>query len=144
VEFGEIIATHEVLLGHSPFDGMSVDPADLRRACEVQVRSLLLHMREDFMESGGRRAAVEAIVRDAAPHVRHLLRLMARLHGAAVDDTGLAAFATGTLGADAATLSDLLHLADGDRGTVDAVRLFPAALAVVERLSVQTDTWQRR
>lgn len=144
VEFGEIIATHHVLHGGDPFEGLSVDVADLRRACEVQVRSLLLHMREDFIESCGRRAAVEGLVRDAAPHVRHLLRLTARLHGAAVDEAGLAGFAVTTLGADAATVSDLLHLADGDRGSIDAVRLFPAALRVVERLAVQTDTWQRR
>ncbi len=39
---------------HDPFDGLAVDPADLRRACEVQARSHLLHLREGFIETEGR------------------------------------------------------------------------------------------
>ena len=41
VEFGEILAHHETLHGDDPFVGLSVAPADLRRACEAQIRSLL-------------------------------------------------------------------------------------------------------
>ena len=55
VEFGEVIARHEVVWGEDPFAGLAVDPQDLRRACEMQVRSLLLHLREDYMEAAGRR-----------------------------------------------------------------------------------------
>ena len=34
-EFGAILADHEVVSGRDPFAGLAVDPADLRRACEV-------------------------------------------------------------------------------------------------------------
>ena len=42
VEFGEIIGSHSTVFGDDPFTGLTVAPADLRRACEAQVRSLLL------------------------------------------------------------------------------------------------------
>ena len=47
-EFGAILADHLVVAGSNPFDGLRVDPADVRRACEVQTRSHLLHLREGF------------------------------------------------------------------------------------------------
>src|SRR6476619_3805549 len=35
-EFGAILADHELVSGANPFAGLTVDAADLRRACEVQ------------------------------------------------------------------------------------------------------------
>src|SRR6188768_1636970 len=67
VEYGEIIETHHLLFGVDPFAGLSIRTDDLRRACEVQVKSHLLHLREDFVECGGRPAAVAALVTDSAP-----------------------------------------------------------------------------
>src|SRR5262245_12251970 len=49
-EFGAILADHTIVSGADPFEGLTVDPADLRRACEVQARSHLLHLREGFIE----------------------------------------------------------------------------------------------
>src|SRR5207253_6685789 len=46
LEFGAILADHVVVAGKNPFDGLTVDPADVRRATEVQARSHLLHLRE--------------------------------------------------------------------------------------------------
>ena len=143
VEFGEILARHHTVWGADPFAGLEVLPQDLRRACETQVRSLLLHLREDYMEAGGSRTEVDSLMREAAPRVRQLLRLVARLEGAHVADDGLAHFAAGPLGLDAATVSDVLHLANRDRDTIDAVKLVPACLAAVERLARYTDTWRR-
>ena len=73
VEFGEIIDTHETLFGADPFAGLSVAPADLRRACEGQTRSLLLHLREDYMEAAGDVRAIEKLVIDSAPEFRSLV-----------------------------------------------------------------------
>ena len=48
--------------GTDPFDGLRVDPADLRRACEVQARSHLLHLREGFLETRGRSDALADLI----------------------------------------------------------------------------------
>ena len=44
-----------------------MDVADVRRACEVQARSHLLHLREGFLETRGRSDALaDLIVQSAA------------------------------------------------------------------------------
>src|SRR5215831_1368879 len=57
-EFGAILADHVVVSGVNPFDGLRVDANDLRRACEVQARSHLLHFREGCIETAGRSDAL--------------------------------------------------------------------------------------
>ena len=142
VEFGEIIATHETLFGDDPFAGLSVALADLRRACEGQTRSLLLHLREDYMEAGGDARAIAALVTDSAPEFRALVGLLARLDGHRFSGRDLAAWAAERLALDPRTVSDVLHVANAPDGSgVDAVKLFPAYLAAVEHLARRVDEW---
>jgi hypothetical protein len=142
VEFGEILASHVTLHGDDPFAGLSVAPADLRRACEVQVRSLLLHVREDYMEAAGSERAVGGLVTDSAADFRALLTLAARLAGHDANPASLATWANERLGLDGRVVSDVLHLAnDAGRSGVDAARLFPGYLTAVERLARHIDEW---
>lgn len=143
IEFGEIIASHEVVVGADPFAGLAIEPADLRRACEVQVKSHLLHLREDYMEGGGRRGEVEALVRESAPAFAGLLRQLARLDRAPAETPAdLAHYATQRIQLDPHPVGDLLALADPDGvPAVDAVRLFPAYLVTMERLAEFVDEW---
>ncbi|MEZ5416880.1 MAG: hypothetical protein R2708_06005 [Vicinamibacterales bacterium] len=142
VEFGEILAHHATLHGDDPFAGLQVAPGDLRRACEAQIRSLLLHIREDYMEAAGRHAAIAAVVVDSAADFRALLQMVARLDGRTGDHGGLAAWAAERLGLDARLVSDVLHIANtpGHSG-VDAARLFPQYLASAEQLARHVDQW---
>lgn len=143
VEFGDIIAAHHTLFGEDPFAGLAVAPADLRRACETQVRSLLLHLREDYMEAGGRPAAIQALVVDSAPDFRALVSLLARLDGQRLSDRELTAWAAERLGLDARVVADVVHVAhQPERSGVDTVRLFPEYLAATERLARHVDEWQ--
>lgn len=142
IEFGEIIAAHETLWGSDPFDGLAVAPPDLRRACEMQVRTLLLHLREDYMESGGRSREVRALVVDSAPEFRSLVHLLARLDGRPLTDPELPGWAAERLGLDVRTVSDIVHFATRPRSfDVDTERLFPAYLAATERLARLVDEW---
>jgi hypothetical protein len=142
VEFGEIIDTHETLFGDDPFAGLSVALADLRRACEGQTRSLLLHLREDYMEAGGDARAIGGLVTDSAPEFRALISLLARLDGHRFSGRDLAAWAAERLSLDPRTVSDVLHIANApDGSSVDAGKLFPAYLAAVEHLARRVDEW---
>jgi hypothetical protein len=142
VEFGEIITHHETLHGDDPFAGLTVAPRDLRRACESQIRSLLLHIREDYMEAAGSHRAVAAVVLDSAAEFRALLNLVARLDGQTGDQRHLAQWAQERLGLDAKVVSDVLHIANElDRSGIDAARLFPQYLAVTEQLARHIDEW---
>ncbi len=142
VEFGEIIAQHATLHGTDPFAGLAVAPGDLRRACEAQIRSLLLHIREDYMEAAGAQRAVAAVVIDSAADFRALLKLVARLGGQSGDERQVASWAADHLGLDARVVSDVLHLANDPGGSgVDASRLFPQYLAVTQQLAQHIDEW---
>jgi hypothetical protein len=119
-----------------------VAPGDLRRACEVQTRSLLLHLREDYMEAAGDVRAIGRLVIDSAPEFRSLVGLLARLDGRRLIGRDLAAWAAERLELDPRTVSDVLHLANAADGSgVDAARLFPSYLAAVEHLARRVDEW---
>jgi hypothetical protein len=144
IEYGEIIQHHDVAFGHDPFAGLSISREDLRRACEVQVKSHLLHLREDYVESGGRQGEVDAIVRESAPAFMALLRQLARLDDFPADGTGaLVEFAHARAGLDRHTVGDVLSLAAAEgMSSVDPVKLLPPYLSVMERLAEFVDRWR--
>lgn len=132
LEFGAILAAHTVVAGRNPFAGLTVDAADLRRACELQARSHLLHLRQGYLETRGRADALSVlIVRSAAPF-KALLDHIERLDGPKPDlSHGIA--------------SDVVRLAGAAEISNDeALRIFPAYLDAVERLVKYVDGWGTR
>ena len=141
IEFGAILARHALVTGVSPFDRLAVKTDDLRRACEVQARSHLLHLREGYLETGGNPSAIHALVARSAPPLMALLVNVARIDGVdAHTAAALAAYAERAVGR-AAALGDVLNLADGRVPAGDAARLYPAYLDAVERLAAYVDRW---
>ena len=144
LEYGEIIRAHEQVFGPDPFEGASIAREDLRRACETQVKSHLLHLREAYIESGGRPQAVADLVTTSAPAFAALLRHVARLGGSTIADRAAATLE----GARAAGLADGIVgdvLALERRlaiPTTDAARLFPAYIAAIEQLARVVDGWR--
>src|SRR5678815_5142901 len=88
LEYGEVIRTHHIVFGNNPFIDISIAPGDLRRACETQIKSHLVHLREAFIESGGRPGAVASLVAASAPAFMALLRNVARLNSVSISDRG--------------------------------------------------------
>ena len=144
IEYGEIIDTHRLLYGVDPFAGLAIRPDDLRRACEVQVKSHLLHLRENFVDCGARPSAVAALVTDSAPAFALLLRRLAQLDGhPATSGAELGAYAQQRPRLDPRVVGDVLAIAEGAASAgVDPTRLFPGYLAAVEQLSIFVDTWK--
>ena len=144
IEYGEILSTSELVVGTNPFEGLAIARDDMRRACEVQAKSHLVHLREDYLESGGRPAVVAGLVRESAPAFAALLRHLARLDNASLGTTGeLVAHASRRIGLDARVVGDILSLTESDgMSTVDAGRIFPGYLAAVERLAEFVDQWR--
>ncbi|MGE0042203.1 MAG: hypothetical protein AB7H88_14145 [Vicinamibacterales bacterium] len=144
LEFGEIAATRTVLAGADPFAELAIADADRRRACEVQVRSHLLHLRENYLECAAAPRRVAAMVTEAAPGCAGLLRLIARLDGHGGDGPeALGRWASERAGLDPRTVGDILALAGpSGGGTVDAAALFPDYLAAITRLARFVDEWR--
>jgi hypothetical protein len=143
LEFGAILADHAIVSGRNPFDGLSIAAGDLRRACEVQARSHLLHLREGFLETRGRGDALSVlIVRSAAPFAA-LLTSIARLEGADVRDASAAGrHAERRLEVAGGIVTGVVALAGvSEISSEDAVNIFPRYLDAVERLVAYVDGW---
>ncbi len=126
-EFGAILASHEVVSGANPFDGLAVDAADLRRACEVQARSHLLHLREEYLETFGRSDHIADLVARSAPALAVLLGHVVRLTGRPVD---------------VPVLRRVTEIHPGATISSDeAERLMPEYLQAMERLVSSLDRW---
>jgi hypothetical protein len=143
LEFGAILADHVLVAGSDPFDGLRVDSGNVRRSCEVQARSHLLHLREGFLETRGRADALAVlIVRSAAPFAA-LLASLARLQGLALADPAAAGrHAERTLELPPGVVTDVVKLAHvTEISSAEASRIFPAYLDAAERLSTYVDGW---
>jgi hypothetical protein len=144
LEFGAILGDHLVVCGSNPFDGLKVDPADLRRGCEAQARSHLLHLRGGYLETGGRADALAVlIVRSAAP-LAALLTSVARLEGVDATDAAAAGrHAERTLGLASGAIGDIVNLVGvREIPSEQAERLFPPYLDAIERLVKYVDGWR--
>jgi hypothetical protein len=144
IEYGEIIDTHRILFGLEPFAGLTIRTEDLRRECETQVKSHLVHLRENYIECRGRQTDVTALVAAAAPAFALLLRRLARLDGfAAETHADLGKYAAQRPGLDARTVGAILAISGNHQASgVDAIRLYPEYLAAVEQLWHFIDRWK--
>jgi hypothetical protein len=143
LEFGAILADHAVVSGASPFEGLRVEPGDLRRACEIHARSHLLHLREGYVETEGRGDAIADLIRRSAVPLAALLMSAARLQGAKFDDAESSAkHAETALAIPAGSLARVVKLsAATPLSSDDARRLFPLYIDAVERLTNFIDQW---
>jgi hypothetical protein len=142
LEFGTIVADHVVVAGADPFLHLRVDEADLRRACEVQVRSHLLHLREGYIEARGRGDAIAELIDDSVAPLAGLMKSVARLLGERAGTAPDAASAVERAAAlPAGSLSAVLTRRRLSGET--ARELFPPYLSALEALTRFVDGWSR-
>jgi hypothetical protein len=143
LEYGEIVRTHVPVYGGDPFEGVVIRTADLRRACELQIKSHLVHLREGYLEAGGSLKGVSDLVTAAAPAFAALLRNVARLDGvSSTERMETTRRGAETAGVPADVVDAVLALEHRPTaGAVDAARLFPRYLAAVEQMAHIVDRW---
>jgi hypothetical protein len=141
-EFSSILASHDLVYGRNPFDGLRVEAADLRWACEVQARGHLLHLRQGYVETRGRADALAVLIVRSAPAWASLLQNLARLDGVTSSEvTEAVRHAERTLNLTSG-IGEIVSLVGVKEITSEhAVALFPAYLQSVERLTKHVDTW---
>jgi hypothetical protein len=133
--------------GDDPFDALRVAEADVRRGCEQQAKSHLIHLREGFLETRGEPRAVARLLEASAPGFRRLLTNLVSLaagSGAAETGVDLASASERHLGVSAEVVRDVLNSAPGNQSTIaDPTALLARYIAAVERLWEFVDTWKR-
>src|SRR6187399_1981876 len=53
LEYQAMMDRHETISGTPPFQNAVVPPDQLRRACEVQAKGHLIHLRQGWLQAGG-------------------------------------------------------------------------------------------
>ena len=143
-EFDAILADYVVVSGSNPFDGLKVETADRRRACEVQARSHWLHLREGYLETRGRGDALAVLIVESAPAFAALLTSVAHLDGVAAADGAAAARHAERRLLQLSTASEIVALAGvSEISSAEAERLFPLYLETMERLVRYVDAWRQ-
>jgi hypothetical protein len=146
LEYGAIIAHHHLLFGTNPFAGVAVDPADVRRALEVQAKSHLIHLREGFLETGGQPRDVARLIHGSIGSFTTLLINLSELdHDDGASQEALVRYAETRMGLSASLTTRLLSLPSRSPLSGDeAMQLYPPYLDASEKLARFVDRWKER
>ena len=145
LEYHAILMDHVVLEGDDPFSGLRVADGDLRRACEGQAKSHLIHLREGFLEGSREPRAVARLIASSAPAFRAVLVSLATLNGLAApaSDEELADHTARTIGVPADVVRDVLAFDRQASAAVDPTALLSRYIPAAEQVWHYVDGWSR-
>ena len=81
MEYADILERHKILYGESPFDGIRVDPRDLRLQLEHEAMGKLLRLRQGVLASGGDGRLETELLAASLSTIMVIFRSVARLRG---------------------------------------------------------------
>lgn len=144
LEYDAILRDHFVIEGTDPFAGLRVGDVDLRRACEEQAKSHLIHLREAFLEGSRDPRAVANLIVASAPVFRTVLLNIARLDGEidSTSDESLAAIAERQIGIEGELVAEVLAYSRSASAAADPTALFARYLAASEQVWRYVDGWR--
>lgn len=145
LEYGDIIDHHILVAGDDLLVGNGVAAEDLRRACEVQARGHVIHLREGFLLAAHDGEAVARLIVASAGPFASLIDAFTRVTGGPREATPAltAAHAQRVAGLPASVVERLLSIEeDGTLAAADAVQLFPPYLDLMHALVRAVDDWR--
>jgi hypothetical protein len=143
LEYQAMLDQHAVVAGTPPFEGVTIKPEDLRRGCETQARSHLIHLRQGWLQAAAHTDRLDGLLVRSATPFRALIANVARLHNAVrATNDDLAAFAERTIGMQPSIVRAILDL-ELHPEKVGAVRKrLPEYLAATAQLWHFVDAWR--
>jgi sigma54-dependent transcription regulator len=153
LEYAGILGDYAVVRGTDPLRGVRIDVEDIRRACETQAKSHLIHLRESFLESHGETTRVARLIAASAAPLRALLTSIARLPEASaqaggspalpnLSDEALATFSEDRMHVSAAVIRDVLATsAQGHSAITDPSHLLARYIDGAEKIWAYVDRW---
>jgi hypothetical protein len=145
LEFQAMLDRHVLIDGEDPFAGVRIDARDLQRACEIQAKGHLVHLRQGWLEAHGHAEELAQLAGRSAGPFRTLLAHVARLSGEPSDtDQALVAFAERAIQLPADLGRDLLSVDERPEAGPRVAARLSDYLAATERLWVFVDAWTPR
>lgn len=145
LEYGAIIDHHVLVFGDDPFVGQVVVDEDLRRACEVQARGHVIHLREGFLLAAHDPDAVARLVTASSGPFASLMDAFTRITGGPRQATPemVATHAERVAGLSSNLVLRLLAVEeDATLAPADATQLFPPYIDLMHALVAFVDTWR--
>ena len=146
MEYADILARHRVLYGPPPFDGIRVDPRDLRLQLEQEAMGKLLRLRQGVLASGGDRARQIELLGASLTAIMIIFRALVRLQGTEppTDNVALSEQVARVAGFDAGPFTRVVrHVRDEAKLDANAVEATLAAyLRGMEQLVAYLDRYQ--
>jgi hypothetical protein len=134
---------HITLLGDDPVANLRIDPVNLRREVEAELKGKLMRLRSAYVRACGHPRAVADLMRDSLASFRIAFQGMLRLHGEK-PPTGRAEIMRAVASdydLDSEALLAVVALHKGEAPADDADTLFARYLGCVEQLVAAVDTW---
>lgn len=145
LEYDVIVRRHIVIAGTLPFTAERPEDADLRRACEVEAKAFLIHLRQGWLQAGSDHDAQDALLLHSADPLRALLSNVARLQRAPADtDDQLVEFGATTMALDATVLRKVFAYDRGSGGAAHShhdTAFLTGYLRTAEALWAFVDRW---
>lgn len=117
MEYADILERHKILYGESPFDGIRVDPHDLRLQLEHEAMGKLLKLRQGVLASGGDGPRQLELLAASLSTIMVIFRAVIRLEGAipATDNIALSQAVSGYAGFDATPFAQVVRHVRGEQ-----------------------------
>ncbi len=145
LEYAAIMDEHVIITGQNPFSGATIRDEDIRRACEVQARGLLIHLRQGWLDAAGHTDDLATLVAHSAPPLRHLLTYVAHLEGVQANTVNeIVSFANDRLGLPGDVIQAVLALETSPDSARQILRRLPEYLHAAEQLWTLIDSWRAR
>jgi hypothetical protein len=143
MEYADILERHKILYGESPFDGIRVDPRDLRLQLEHEAMGKLLRLRQGVLASGGDSRRQLELLAASLSTIMVIFRAVVRLQGEVPpkDNLALSQAVAGYARFDAAPFGRVVRHVRGEQaiasGEVQSV--IAGYLAGMEKLVAHLD-----
>ena len=148
MEYADILERHRVLYGQPPFDGITVDRAQLRLQVEHEAMGKLLKLRQGVLAAGGDEKAQIELLAASLSTIMVIFRAVERLHGAVppTDYDRLSQDVAMRVGLDAGPFGRVVrHVRGGDKiGPSEATTVLAGYLDGVQRLVAYLDRYEDR
>ena len=142
VEYQAMLDRHVLVAGESPFTGARPSDADLRRACEVQAKSFLIHLRQGWLQASDHGHEQTHLLIESAAPLRALIANVARLKGAPhASDQDIAGFASSIPGVSTELVAGILSLEEDPNRVGQFTSRMNDYLGLAERLWAYVDGW---
>ncbi|PYP66174.1 MAG: hypothetical protein DMD26_08705 [Gemmatimonadetes bacterium] len=147
MEYADILERHKILYGESPFDGIRVDPGDLRLQVEHEAMGKLLKLRQGVLAAGGDQKRLVELLAASLSTIMVIFRAVIRLHGGvpAKDNLAVSQALAAYTRVDAAPFERVVRHVRGDQAITpaDAGAVMAGYLGGMEALVAHLDRFGR-